>query len=220
VETKENTHTELLTYDFVDIDNTSTTVVLDWEKKRFPFKVTFDVHEIVLSNARNQLRSSQGFNWQGPLSAANYCFQNNINHEEALQWVDQAIAGNKNFNTLFVKAGLLGQTGAGDETTAMYDEAAQLANIGQLNFMGYQSMGSGNNEKALEYFKLNVERNPDDANVHDSLGECYKTMGDNKNATKALKKSLSLNPPANVKANSIKLLKEMGVDTSEYEAGE
>jgi tetratricopeptide (TPR) repeat protein len=46
--------------------------------------------------------------------------------------------------------------------------------------------------------------------VYDSLGECYKTMGDKKNAIKYLKKSLSLNPPPNVKANSEKLLTELG----------
>ena len=78
-------------------------------------------------------------------------------------------------------------------------------------------MGKGNNEKALEYFKLNTEKNPEDPNTFDSLGECYKAMGEKKLAIKALKKSLSMNPPANVKANSIKLLKEMGVDTTEYE---
>jgi hypothetical protein len=64
---------------------------------------------------------------------------------------------------------------------------------------------------------MNVERNPGDPNVHDSLGEFYKNTGEDKLAIKSLKKSLSLDPPANVKANSIKLLKELGVDTSAYE---
>ncbi|MCG8306333.1 MAG: DUF2911 domain-containing protein [Cytophagales bacterium] len=215
VKTLEVAHTERLTFDFVDIGNTSATMVLDWEKRRFPVKVEFDVHEIVLANARNELRSVTGFGWQGPTSAANYCVQNNINHEEALMWIDKAIANTRNFNTLWVKAQLVEQMGEG--SAAMYDEAAQMANNRQLNFMGYTMMGKGKNEKALEYFKLNTERNPDDPNTFDSLGECYKTIGETRLAIKALKKSLSMNPPANVKANSIKLLKEMGVDTSEYE---
>ena len=42
-------------------------------------------------------------------------------------------------------------------------------------------------------------------------------MGKDKEAIKSFKTSLSLNPPANVKANSIQLLKDLGVDTSEYE---
>ena len=64
----------------------------------------------------------------------------------------------------------------------------------------------------MKYFKLNVKNNPTNANVHDSLGEAYKTVGDKKNAIKSFKKSLSLDPPANVRANSVKLLKELGVD--------
>jgi len=218
VDTQEIPLKERLTYDFVDITNNSTTVVLDWEKKRFPFKVEYDVNEIVLAKARNDLRSTTGFGWQGKLSAAQYCLQNNINLEEAMKWADEAIAGNKNFQTVFVKAGLVEL--AGQDAKQMYDEAGQLANNGQLNFLGYNMMGKGNNDQALEYFKLNVQRNPDNANVHDSLGECYKTRGENKEAIKEFKKSLSLDPTANVKANSIKLLKELGVDTSEYESGE
>ena len=215
VTTEEIPHTERLTFDFVDINDTGATVVLDWGKKRFPFRVEFDVHEIVLANARNELRSTTGFGWQGFASAANYCVQNNINHEEALVWIDQAIANTRNFNTLFVKAQLIEQMGKG--AGEMYDEAAQVANNAQLNFMGYTMMGKGKNEKALEYFKLNTERHPDDPNTFDSLGEYYKTIGETKLAVKALKKSLSMDPPANVKANSIKLLKELGVDTAAYE---
>ena len=215
VTTKTIPHVERLTFDFVDIGNTGATAVLDWEKKRFPFKVEFDVHKIVMANARDELRSTTGFGWQGFTSAANYCVQNNINHEEALNWIDQAIANTKNFNTLWVKAQLVEQMG--EDSGPMYDEAAQMANNAQLNFVGYTAMGKGNHEKALEYFKLNTKRNPNDPNTFDSLGECYKAMGEHKLAIKAFKKSLSLNPPANVKANSIKLLKELGVDTSEYE---
>lgn len=220
VQSEESAETEMLTYDFVNVSNNTATIVLDWEKKRFPFKVEYAVNDIVLSNARNQLRNTAGFGWQGPLSAANYCLQNNINHEEALVWVDRALANNKNFNGYFVKAGLLKQVDKGSEATEMYDKAAQLANVGQLNFMGYQLMGRKENDKALEYFKLNVEKNPDNANCHDSLGECYKTMGQSKLAIKSFEKSLSMSPAANVKANSIKNLKELGVNTSKYEGGE
>ncbi len=215
VSTTEIDHTERLTFDFVDINANSASVVLDWEKKRFPFRIEFAVDEIVLANARNELRSVTGFGWQGYMSAARYCVQKNINHDEALVWINKAIANTKNFNTVLVKAQLVEQMGK--PSSAQYDEAASLANNAQLNFMGYTVMGKGDHEKALEYFKLNTEKNPQNANVFDSLGECYKTMGEQKKAIKAFKKSLSLDPPANVKANSIKLLKEMGVDTSEYE---
>ena len=46
--------------------------------------------------------------------------------------------------------------------------------------------------------------------AHDSLGEAYVTKGDSKNAIANFKKSLSMDPPANVKANSEKFLKQLG----------
>ena len=51
---------------------------------------------------------------------------------------------------------------------------------------------------------------PTDANAFDSLGEAYKQAGDKENAVKNLRKALTLNPAPNVKANSEKLLKELG----------
>ena len=65
-------------------------------------------------------------------------------------------------------------------------------------------------DKAIEMFKLNTQRHPESANTWDSLGEGYVTKGDQKNAVASFKKSLSMNPPANVKANSEKFLKQLG----------
>ena len=214
VTSAENQHTESLTYSFVDVTSNSVTVAMDWGKTRVPFKVEFDVHEIVLANARNELRSLPGFSWQGPLSAASYCMNNNINHEEALQWVEQSINRNKNWNNVFVKASLLAQTGDESNYEAMVMESSSMASTGQRNFLGYQLLGLNKNDLAIKVFQENVEKNPENANCHDSLGEAYKINGDKDLAISELKTSLSLDPPSNVRANSIKLLKELGVDTS------
>ncbi|WP_422360894.1 DUF2911 domain-containing protein [Reichenbachiella sp.] len=216
VQTMDVPHTEVLTYDAIAMDNTSATIALKWEKKAIPFKVEYDVHSIVIANFKDELRSIPGFGWQGLNQAANYCAQNNVELEQGLVWVDQSIANTKNFNNLSTKGQLLTAMGKTTEAQAILDEAVTTANVGQLNFLGYQMLGQQKYDKAIEYFALNAKRNPKNANCWDSLGEAYKTKGDNKNAIKNLKKSLSLNPAANVKANSIKLLKEMGVDTSAY----
>lgn len=218
VQTQESPTTEVLTYDAIAMDNTSATLALMWEKKTIPFKVTYEIHEIVLASFREELRSIPGFGWQGLNQAAQYCAQNNLNQEEAIQWVDRSIANNKNFNNLSTKGQLLTQQNKIKEADALLAESVAIANVGQLNFLGYQMIGQQKYDKAIEYFVLNAKRNPKNANCWDSLGEAYKIKGDTKNAIKNLKKSLSLNPPANVKANSIKLLKELGVDTSAYES--
>lgn len=217
IQSKEHAMTERLTYDFIDLTKNSATAVLNWEKKAFPFTITFDVDNIVMANARNELRNVRGFGWQGPASAAQYCLQNKINQEEGLTWAEQAVANTKNFNTLFVKAGLLDQLGRTSQAVQVYDLAAEKANQRQLNFLANQMMNRKRDDKALTYFKLNVKNNPDDAHVHVSLGEYYAKHNNKKEAIKLFKKSLSLDPPAKVKANSIKNLKELGVDTSTYE---
>src|SRR5215207_7726789 len=115
IQTREISNTELLTYDFINTSKTAAELVLNWEKKQLPVKIEFDVDKIVMANAAEELKGPVGFNWQGFSSAANYALQNNINQEQALKWIDQAIAQNRNFNTLNIKSGLLKQTGKSEE---------------------------------------------------------------------------------------------------------
>src|SRR6185369_10711860 len=84
-----NNFSELLTYDFINLTKTSAELVLNWEKKQFPVKIEFAVDEIVMANAKEELRSSTGFTIQGPISAARYSLTNNIELEQGLKWTDQ-----------------------------------------------------------------------------------------------------------------------------------
>ena len=203
-------NTEMLTYDFINTSKTAAELVLNWEKKQLPVKIEFDVDNIVMANATEELKGPVGFTWQGFSSAANYALQNNVNHEQALKWIDQAIAQNRNFNTLNIKSGLLKQTGKSEEAEKLVAEALTMATENELNAYGYNLLGQGQHDKAIEIFILNTQRHPKSANTWDSLGEAYATKGDKKNAITSFKKSLGMNPPANVKANSEKFLKQLG----------
>ena len=214
VDTKLSDHakTEVLTYDFIDYGSDFTVLALLWENKMIPIKIDIDVTELVFESYKDQLRGSVGFGWQAYVTAANFCINNNVHLDQASDWADVAVSRNSNFQTLTLKAGLLEAQGKSDEAIKMYDDLVATSTNAELNALGYQMLGKKNYDKAIEYFTLNVKRNKTDPNVYDSLGEAYKISGDTKNATKYLKKSLSLDPPANVKANSTRLLKEMGVD--------
>lgn len=215
VSTKEVPHKELLTYEFSSVNPNSTTASLIWEKKEIPFTIEVDVTKIVLDDFREKSKGQAGFNRQNWENAAQFALNNGGDLKEALGWIDQTIAGQfysqKNFNNVSIKAQILQKMGKKDEYEVMIAEAADMANMNQLNAMGYQMINTKNYDLALRFFKKNVADNPTVANCHDSLGEAYKIMGDKENAIKSLKKALSLNPPANVKANSEKLLKELGV---------
>ena len=147
---------------------------------------------------------------------ANYLLNNGGDLNEALEWIDYALTapfiGQKNAQNLGTKASILIKMGKKDEAMAIIDEAIPLANMNQLNALGYQLLGVNENKKAVEVFKENVKRNPKVANMYDSLGDGYKALGDTKNAIKSYKKCLTLNPPAAVKAASVQNLKSLGVD--------
>jgi tetratricopeptide (TPR) repeat protein len=210
IQLRENSPTELLTYDFINLTKTTAELVLNWEKKQFPVKIEFDVDNIVMANAAQELKGTVGFNPQGVTSAANYALQNNVNNAQGLLWADQAITQNKTFTTLRIKSGLLAQAGKKEESDKLMNDAMAVATEGELNAYGYQLMGQGKQDEAIQVFITNTQRFPKSANTWDSLGEAYATKGDKPNAIKNFKKALSMNPPEAVKLNSEKFLKQLG----------
>lgn len=210
IQLRDIAHTEILTYDFVNLTKNGGELVLNWEKKQFPVKIEFAVDEIVMANADAELKGQKGFTPQGFVSAANYALQNKVNEAQALKWIDQAIAQNKNFPSMNVKAGLLRNSGKTAEADKLLAEAMVIATEVELNAYGYQLLGQNQYDKAIEVLAMVTQRYPKSANAWDSLGEAYATKGDKDNAIKNFKKSLSLNPPENVRANSEKFLKQLG----------
>ena len=172
VKTNVVAHKELLTYEFNDVEPTSTTVSLIWEKKEIPFKIEFDVNAIVLNDIRGKLKGQNGFIRQNWEQAARYALNNGGDLNEALGWVDGAISGNfyseKTFNNLALKGQILNKLGKSNEYATLMDEAAAMANKNQLNNLGYQMLGIKDFHRALKYFKKNVADNPKDANCYDS----------------------------------------------------
>jgi hypothetical protein len=210
IQTREIPSVELLTYDFINVAKNSADLVLNWEKKQFPVKIEFPVDEIVMANAVQELKGPVGFTPQGFTSAANYALQNNVNLDQAVVWIDQALAQNKNFNNMRIKSELLKKGGKVADAETLMKDALVVATEVEINNYGYQVLGQGNHDKAIEVLTLNTTRFPKSANAWDSLGEAYATKGDKTSAIKMFKKALTLNPPENVRLNSEKFLKEFG----------
>jgi tetratricopeptide (TPR) repeat protein len=149
--------------------------------------------------------------WKEYNGAANYAY-NQKAYNQALAWAEKATAMSPNMTAMMAKSNIL--AAQGDEKSAKKVKLAAIekGTNAELNNYGYQLLFSGKKEAAVEIFEANTKKNPEDPNVWDSLGEGYLNIGQKDKAVEALKKSLSLNPPANVKANSIKLLKQMGIE--------
>ncbi len=203
-------HTEVLTYDFVNLTKNSGELVLNWEKKQFPVVIEFAVDDIVMANAAAELKGNVGFTAQGFNSAANYALANKTNLETALTWIDQAIQINPAFNSKNVKSQILTLLGRNADAEKVLSDGVATANEAELNIYGYQLINQKNFDKGIQILTINTQRFPKSANAWDSLGEAYALKGDKDSAIKNFKKSLSLNPAPNVKANSEKYLKQFG----------
>ncbi|WP_298533862.1 DUF2911 domain-containing protein [uncultured Algibacter sp.] len=198
IKTKEVAHTELLTFDFIEVGANAAVVALNWEKKQFPFKVEFAVSDIVLASFREELRGQQGFQRQNWETAANYALNNGGDLNEALGWIDGTIAGQfysqKNFNNLQIKSQILAKQGKKAEAGALMDEAMEYATIFQIHQYGRTLIANGEKDKAMEVFKMNAKNNKDTWPVHYGLARGYSALGDYKKAKSHLEIALNNAP--------------------------
>ena len=189
---------EWLKYEFTNETNNSATVALEWEKTSIPFKVEVDLANTQLASFRNELRTNKGFNWQNWDQAAQWCLQNNVNLEQALQWADSAsgpvFGGNANFQPIATKAQILEKLGRGDEAAALMKTALPLANMNQLHQYGRQLLAQKKNKEALEVFKMNAAKNPNQFTTIVGLVRGYSANGDYKTALKYAQQALPMAP--------------------------
>lgn len=65
--------------------------------------------------------------------------------------------------------------------------------ISDTNNLGYQFLGRGENQTAIQIFQLNVETHPRSSNAYDSLGEAYAAAGNKDLAIETYRKALAFN---------------------------
>lgn len=213
-------HHELLTYEFNEVLATSAIATLAWEKKGFPFSISFDVTNIVLEDWRQKAKGQPGFQRQNWEQAANFAFNNGGDLNEALGWIDSAIAGQffsqKTFNNLQIKAQILSKMGKADEASVVMDEALSMATIFQVHQYGRTLIAAGELDKAFEVFSMNAEKNKDQWPVHYGMARAYSAKGDFKSALNHLKIALDNAPneasKGRVQANIDKLEKNEDIN--------
>jgi tetratricopeptide (TPR) repeat protein len=198
---------------------------LQWEKKRIPFKIEVsNVNGLYVEKMRQDLQSWAGFNYQNWQNAAQFCADNKINLEEALQWADKAIngpfrgatIGHEDFSTFSTKAAVLEAMGRESEADALMEKALHLPGTEAYYVYAY-GMGllrKDKKDKAMSIFVFNRQQHPQDK-FWTSLGLArgYTAMGDKKNAIASWETVLQ-NLPSNLSnrmaayQESLKKLKE------------
>ena len=188
---------EYLKYEFIEHKEKYCVIAMQWEKLSVPFKVEVDVDNIVLARLRDQLTSRQGFTPALILTAVQYCFNKNINLDEALVWSKKAIdgqGGQKTFITLRNLATAYEKLNRISEADSAMNEALLIATANQYTAYGRQLITQKRADKALDVFKANQKRYGDIFGVNNGLMSGYSAKGDFKNAIKFAEKAMTQAP--------------------------
>lgn len=199
---------EQLTYDFTAVTEDSAVLALSWEKKRIPIPLQVDTPAIVLASLKNEMRSEKAFKYQAGVEASQYLLTHNLELPLALQWAEFAVSdrffGERNYTTLSHKANVLEKLGRDADARSALDEAMQHASVLQLHQLGRRLLGQGHKERALEVFKFNATRNPNQWPVNYGLARGLSAVGDYQGALEALLKAQHEVPAGDqVNANAI-----------------
>ncbi|MBA3674289.1 MAG: DUF2911 domain-containing protein [Chitinophagaceae bacterium] len=189
---------ERLKYEFFNETDNSATISLMWEKLEIPFKVEVDYVKTQMESFRNELRSNRGFRSDAWQQAAQFAVDNNTNLEEALQWADYSLdgvfVGEKNFRNYATRAAVLNKLGKTAEADAAMKTAMPLANMQELHQYGRQLLQQKKAKEALEVFKLNAQKNPNNFTTYMGLARGYSANGDFTNALKNVQLAQPLAP--------------------------
>jgi len=176
---------EYLKYEFIEHKEKYCVIAMQWEKLSVPFKVDVDVDNIILDRVRNELTSRKGFTPALILTATQYCFNKNINLEEALTWSIRAIngfQGQKTYITLRNLATAYEKLNRITEADSTMAEALTIATANQYTAYGRMLITQKRADKAMEIFTASQKRYGDVFGVNNGLMSGYSAKGDFKKA--------------------------------------
>ncbi len=185
---------EYLKYEFIEHKEKYCIIAMQWEKLSVPFKVDVDVDNIVLARLREELTSRKGFTPALILTAVQYCFNKNLNLEEALDWSKRAIVGQggqKTYITLRNLATAYEKLNRIPEADSTMTEALTIATANQYTAYGKILITQKRVDKAMEVFTASQKRYGDVFGVNNGLMSGYSAKGDFKKAIMYAEKALA-----------------------------
>lgn len=189
---------EWLKYEFLNEKENSATIALQWEKLSVPFTVEVDYVTAQLESFRRELRTEKGFMWESWNQAAGWCLARNVNLDQALLWADSATSpsfgGDKSFAAASTKAQILDKLNRGAEADELMKKSMGYASMNEIHQYGRSLLAQKKTKEALEVFKNNFQKNPNQFTTLMGLMRGYSAVGDYKNALKYANQALPLSP--------------------------
>jgi hypothetical protein len=111
---------ERMTFLFTDVTDNTVSVNLVWENLKVSFGVEVATADLTLEKARGKL------SWVPSFQAAQYCLQNDINLDEAMNWIEASTLFSELYWNMRIKAQLQHKLGMTDDAIATMEKAIEL----------------------------------------------------------------------------------------------
>ncbi len=199
----ETIFSEQLDYRFVNRTDSSVIIALEWEEKRIPFMVSVDLNETVISNFRYELLGENTYRWEAWNDAARWCYDRNVNLDEALRWANRSINGgyngfaaNKNFTNLSTRARILKSLGRDEELSGTVREMyGFMDDLGSVYFFGLFLVEEGLWSVAEDLYVKGFDKfGKNNWVLNLGLGQAQYAGGKKKEGLKTVEKAVSLAP--------------------------
>jgi hypothetical protein len=115
--------TETFTLRFLSVATDSAVLAIEWEKVRVHVTIGVEID----GKIRKSVANAKADDWQTPMGAARYFFDQKKSREEAWKWLDKSIGINRNFSNVARKARVLADEGKFAEAAKAGEEALALA---------------------------------------------------------------------------------------------
>jgi hypothetical protein len=202
---------EWLKYEFVDQTFNSAVIAMSWEKRMIPFKIEADVHALQIAAFENDFRTTRPY--YDYIQAAQYCVQNNVALDKALEWIDRGtyfrIMGEKNFRTLSTKASVLMKMNRIEEAKKVMEEAIPLGTVTDVHFYGRALVNMKQAHEAFKVFKLNYDKHPNVYTTNVGMARGYSAVGDYKKALNYIRAALPQAPDELNKSSVEEMIKKL-----------
>jgi hypothetical protein len=203
---------ERLKYEFIEQQEKSAVVTMQWEKLMVPFKVEVDVDNIVLKRIREQLIGPKGFASGNLVQIARYYYTKNTNLEEALGWAQRAVTGlpfgQSNYETTRTLAIGYEKLNLFLQADSVMNSILPFAIIAQYTGYGRSMISMKRFDRALEVMLGAQKKFGDKYAVNNGLSYAYSAKTDYTKALEFANKALAQASPqakATVTANIEKL---------------
>ncbi|HEV8659809.1 MAG TPA: DUF2911 domain-containing protein [Thermoanaerobaculia bacterium] len=217
VKPQKSEYNEWMTYEFTERTPDHATVAMKWEDLQVPIHIAVpNLTDVYLTEIRNELRNSPGFNWQNWVAAAQYAL-NAKRLDEAYEFAKAAGnpaqgIGQENFQTLSTLADVEEARGM-TEAKAAREKALNhpTATAVLIHQYARQQLQKGNKAEAIRVWQLNAKRHPNEWPINVGLMRAYSAQGNYKEALKYAKLAVTQAPDPGNKKNledSIKKLEE------------